>query len=347
MVSQVNDRAWLTWVERDLKRTLTRDGPALPPALFHCRVDDQPDHLVPAHLMRPHQSPSGDRPLTINPSCVWTAGAEIPSELSSEIRFTNKFDLQGHIAWIRDEITERIDPFWLGEETAEKLMQIRSGHALAEKSFSTRMLSSLLWAGVLLNSEESSRVRQKQHEARSFISSMFHRRGFAPVRGLLHPFHVSALRRYYRYLIRSGGMRLGDSQSPKRYVAHNESVARFFHQQLAPTVSALVCEQVRPSYVYVASYQQGADLEKHTDREQCEFSISLCLDFSPEPHNQTAWPLMLHPPEGTVSVYQSIGDGLLYRGMKVPHSRENLGPGRTSTSIFFHYVGAKFQGSLD
>ena len=142
-------------------------------------------------------------------------------------------------------------------------------------------------------------------------------------------------------------MRLGDPQSPKRYAAHNESVARFFHHQLARTVSALVGEQVRPSYVYVASYQQGADLEKHTDREQCEFSISFCLDFSPEPHNQTGWPLILHPAEGTVSVYQCIGDGLLYRGMDVPHSRSNLGAGRTSTSIFFHYVGENFRGSLE
>ena len=344
MVPQVNDRAWLTWVERDLERTVPRDGQALSPALFHCRVDDQPDHLVPAHLLPRRQA---DRPLTINPACVWTVEGAIPGELSPEIPFTDKFALQNEIAWVRDESSARIDPFWLGEETVEKLLRIRSGRTAAAERFSSRMLSSLLSAGVLLGVEESGKQARERSEARTLTASIFQRRGFAPVRGLLHPFHISALRRYYRYLIRSGEMRLGDPQSPKRYVAHNQSVARFFHHQLAPTISALVGEQVRPSYVYVASYQPGADLEKHTDREQCEFSISFCLDFSPEPHNQTGWPLILHTPEGTVSVYQAIGDGLLYRGMDVPHSRMSLGAGRTSTSIFFHYVGEKFQGSLD
>jgi hypothetical protein len=344
MVPPVNDRGWLTWVERDLEGTVHREGPALPPALFHCRLDDQPDHLVPAHLLPKRQ---GDRPLTVNPACVWTAEGAIASGLSPEIPFADQFALQYSMVWVRDEVSGRIDPFWLGERTVRKLLQIRSGQTLAGECFSSRMLSSLLSAGVLRSSQESGKQARERREARSLATSIFQRRGFAPVRGLLHPFHISALRRYYRYLIRSGELRLGDPQSPKRYVAHNESVARFFHHQLAFTVSALVGEQVKPSYVYVASYQEGADLEKHTDREQCEFSISLCLDFSPEPHKQTAWPLILHATEGTVSVYQGIGDGLLYRGMDVPHSRGSLGAGRTSTYIFFHYVGDKFQGSLD
>jgi hypothetical protein len=130
-------------------------------------------------------------------------------------------------------------------------------------------------------------------------------------------------------------------------VAHNESVARYFHSQLAPAVSTIAHQRVKPSYVYVASYQAGADLEKHTDREQCEFSISFCLDFSPEPQHQTSWPLLLHTPQGTVSVYQRVGDALVYRGMDVPHSRNRLSEGKTSTSIFFHYVPENFQGSLD
>ena len=49
---------------------------------------------------------------------------------------------------------------------------------------------------------------------------------------LIHPFHIAALRRYYRYLIRTGAIRLGDGQSPRRYVAYNEPVARFFHHDI-------------------------------------------------------------------------------------------------------------------
>jgi len=104
---------------------------------------------------------------------------------------------------------------------------------------------------------------------------------------------------------------------------------------------------VKPSYVYFGSYLSGAELKKHTDREQCEFSVTVCLDFSPEPELATSWPIRLDTPEGPVKVYQALGDGLVYRGPRVPHYRHVLGEGLTSTSIFFHYVAADFEGSLD
>jgi len=130
-------------------------------------------------------------------------------------------------------------------------------------------------------------------------------------------------------------------------VAHNESVARFFHYQIADAVSAIVGEAIKPSYVYLASYLSGAELKKHTDREQCEFSVTLCLDFSPEPQLATPWPIRLDTGQGTVTVYQALGDGLVYRGTKVPHYRTALAEGHTSTSIFFHYVPADFSGPLN
>src|SRR6202041_3132230 len=132
-----------------------------------------------------------------------------------------------------------------------------------------------------------------------------------------------------------------------RYISYNDLVAGFFHQQLTAAVSAFAGEPLKASYVYLASYQAGAILEKHTDREQCDFSLSLCLDYSPEPPNATPWPLHLHKKSGKVTVFQAIGDALLYRGCQIPHSRDPLPPGQTSTSIFFHFVREDFRGSLE
>jgi hypothetical protein len=130
-------------------------------------------------------------------------------------------------------------------------------------------------------------------------------------------------------------------------VAYNEPVARFFHYDIAATLSAVAGESLKPSYVYLASYLSGAELKKHTDREQCEFSVTFCLDFSPEPKLATPWPIRLDTAKGTVTVYQALGDGLAYRGTRLPHYRGLLGERQTSTSIFFHYVRSDFTGSLD
>ena len=48
-----------------------------------------------------------------------------------------------------------------------------------------------------------------------------------------------------------------------------------------------------------------------------------------------------------MTVYQALGDGLAYRGTRLPHYRSKLGEGQTSTSIFFHYVSEDFVGSLE
>jgi len=217
----------------------------------------------------------------------------------------------------------------------------------APTSLSASARRALTLANVLVPDDYESHRRKQWEETVLATTSKFQQRGYAAVGRLIHPFHVSALRRYSRHQVRTGRFELGDSQSPVRYVAYDDPVARFFHHQLASAVSALAGEPVKPSYVYLASYQPGAMLEKHTDREQCEFSITFCVDYSPEPRNATPWPLELHTQSGIVRVYQAIGDALLYRGRQIPHSRTPLPAGHTSTSIFFHYVRKDFAGGLD
>src|SRR5262249_38823691 len=151
----------------------------------------------------------------------------------------------------------------------------------------------LAMASVLAPDDYDFRRRKQWDETVLATGSRFRQKGYAAVGGLIHPFHVSALRRYYRHQVRTGKFALGDSQIPARYFAYADPVARFFHRQLGSAVSAIAQEPVKPSYVYLASYQPGAMLEKHTDREQCEFSITFCVDYAPEPRNATPWPLQL------------------------------------------------------
>lgn len=249
---------------------------------------------------------------------------------------------------------------WLGCVTLSLPCCIRSGWGHVSKrrfrDFAPGNLASsvpdevrllLAQAGILTPADHSECRFAEWSEIARVRAQAFRERNSAPLSNLIHPFNLAALRRYYRYAVRRGAIRLGDEQSARRYVAHNECVARYFHHQIANAVSAIVGEPVKPSYVYLASYLSGAELKKHTDRQQCEFSVTLCLDFSPEPERATSWPLRLDTPEGTVTVYQALGDGLVYRGTKVPHYRDALGKGYTSTSIFFHYVPLDFSGSLD
>ncbi|HSY93634.1 MAG TPA: hypothetical protein VK812_19905 [Candidatus Binatus sp.] len=378
MINTANNPAWLEWMTTLMNRRpasavrfpeaesrkpgaeLSQEGVSrhtyaatLPPDRFYCLLDELPLHLVPQRVIKSLQLHE-DRnqpylnPLYLNPQCIVCPAGRLPEELAMGMHpeVPAGFALQGTIAWVRSPATGNLLPFWLGPQLEGVVRNLRPNEP-APASMPEGAQRLLAAADILLSEDRMSQRLRQHEEMIQKAAPRFREKGYAPLGDLIHPFHIAALRRYYRYLIRTGAIHLGDGQSPRRYVAYNEPVARFFHHDIAATLSAVAGEPLKPSYVYLASYLSGAVLKKHTDRAQCEFSVTLCLDFSPEPALETPWPIRLDTPTSTVTVYQALGDGLAYRGTRLPHYRSALREGQTSTSIFFHYVAEDFPGSLD
>jgi hypothetical protein len=232
-------------------------------------------------------------------------------------------------------------PYWLGPELIRLLADLRPGQRLRARP--REDLLAILWhAGIVVTSDHHA---PRSHHAPADASHAA--RGWMILHDLIPPFHIGALRRYLRAQIRRGRLEHGDNQSPKRYVAHDEPVAVFFHRQLTDAVSRAVRAPVKPSYCYVTAYQGGADLEPHTDRDQCEYTVSLCVDATPEPTAQAPWPLWVQTATGPIAVWQHLGDGLLMRGRQLPHWRNRLADDQTVSNILFHYVDVGFDGQLN
>jgi len=312
---------------------------------YYCLLDELPLHLLPRSVNSQLHGESRTE-LCLNPSCKLLSAETLPEAFPCRREISSAFALQGTIAVVQDQRAGSRLPFWLGP-TFEKVVHGLRLNEPVPGTVPEEMRSVLAAAGILIPLDKPGEPVFEDQGWITKARTSYREKDYAPLSGLIHPFHVAALRRYYRYLIRAGRIRLGDEQSSLRYVVHNEPVARFFHQQIVPVLSAVAEQPLKPSYVYLASYLSGAELKKHVDREQCEFSITLCLDFSPEPGVATPWPICLDTAAGKVTVYQGLGDGLAYRGTRLPHYREKLGPGQASTSIFFHYVSADFEGRLD
>jgi hypothetical protein len=302
---------------------------------YHCVLDAQPDFLVPGGATLSRVSTAD---LVLSEHCWFGPGHELP--------FAENVSAGTDVLWVRDLETEVVLPYRLRPHTADVLRSTAPGAPLAAQ-LRIETVRALAAAGVLVIPKQFAKRAKHfaaEHQRRT---AKFRRSNYAPLGFPIHPFHVGALRRYLRYKIRTGAVWLGDDQSKRRFVAHNEPVVRYFHHQLTRLMSATVGEPVKPSYVYFASYQDGADLKKHTDREQCEFSVTMQIDFSPEPRDKTPWPICLEVNGKTVKVRQALGEALLYKGIELPHFRSRIPKGCTSTSIFFHYVPVGFKGSLD
>lgn len=306
---------------------------------FFCVLDAQPASLVPLHLVAEARERKLGQRLIVNPHCCFSRSGSVC------MPFIDSVSPDHETVWVLDPATGAVMPFWLGPRFRELLASAHPGQPEpAGLSFEERFV--LAMAGVLVEPDHAEQRHREHAWMVKRSTRQFHSQRHVPLQRLIHPFHLGALRSYYRQQIRDGKLRLGDSQTSRRYLAHNEKVACFFHHQLTAIVSAIAGEPVKPSYVYVASYQPGARLPKHTDRPQCEYSISLCVDFTPEPASRTSWPLCLETERGTLKIFQSLGEGLLYRGCEVPHFRTLLPGNCTSTSIFFHYVHRDFSGPL-
>jgi len=309
------------------------------PILFNCVLDEQPSGLLSMASSAQLAKTRLESDLIFNPCCYRPCDGQMP------IPLVGSFAALSNTLWLLDPATDGLSPYWLGDEYLRVLGDLRPGDPLPAGTPSS-VASVLRFADLLVPSDYRMRRRQEWAQTVAESSDFFRQRGYVSLSRLIHPFHVAALRRYYRELVAAGRFQPSDSQCPGRYSLHNEEVARFFHHQLTSAISDVTGEAVQPSYVFIASYREGAELESHTDREQCEFTVSLCLDFVPEPRGFTDWPLYVETSHGHVAIHQALGDGLLFQGRRLPHYRKPLPTDYSSTSILFHFVSCEFRGTL-
>lgn len=143
------------------------------------------------------------------------------------------------------------------------------------------------------------------------------------------------LKEYYKETIENKVWPLGDRQS-NRYKAHDEPMSRFLHYEILPLIEKIVGKSMRPTYTYLSAYVKGADLPPHTDRPDCEYTVSFIVD-KPEGSN---WNIHVHKPQQKVkhkgrydekppleeceAVDCDAGGLMLFQGTDHIHFREEL-----------------------
>jgi hypothetical protein len=185
----------------------------------------------------------------------------------------------------------------------------------------------------------------------------YERDGYAHLKALVEPTVAQAfLRRLSKDLGRSALPLRGKESHPgvlKRPAlgvhGHDYAPMQFFLWGLTPLMSRLVGRELLPTYDLFRVYRAGDVCRVHSDREACEHSLSLTLDYS----DGKAWDLQVgkRPLAGRqkhltddfegeehASIAMQPGDAVLYRGIHRRHGRTEPNPNRWSAHLFLHWV---------
>jgi hypothetical protein len=302
---------------------------------YYCYLEDQPDFLVPRRLLDQPASMNGQ--LVVNPYCWFGWHGPLPAPLARRAHSVANFYDSPWMVWVEDVVCGALWPFWLGPDYVEMLDGLAPGQPAV--NLPPPVVDVLGQALILVAPDWAEARRHEWLESIDGHRARFDA-GYVSLSGLLHPFHLGSLRRYYRYHTRLGTFALGDDQTARRYVGYDEIVTRFFHYQLADIVSDLARRRVMPSYSYLAFYQGGAVLDPHTDREECEYTVTMAIDATPEPDAEVPWPVQFMTPDGPAAAWQHLGDALVFRGRALSHWRDRLDDGYTASSVLWHFVDA-------
>jgi len=126
-------------------------------------------------------------------------------------------------------------------------------------------------------------------------------------------------------------------QVPAAHSKYADPAMEVMLLNLHKTMEEITGLTLHPTYSYFRVYRPDDDLKKHTDRESCEISCTLCFNFSYSDSSYN-WPIFMNGNE----VALNPGDMVIYRGRELPHWREKMLGGADDWQVqgFFHYVDA-------
>jgi len=110
---------------------------------------------------------------------------------------------------------------------------------------------------------------------------------YTVLRNIIPPYILREVQKCYSTGIKTGRIEFTNAQAP-RFVTQNDRVGRLILFTLVDLVRKTIAHNARPTYSYFGGYFNGSFLNPHSDRPQCEYTLSLTIEQNPP---DKAWPL--------------------------------------------------------
>ena len=166
--------------------------------------------------------------------------------------------------------------------------------------------------------------------------TLFQDQGFQKIKGYATPYFSTYLRNYFTLRVQNDPSLGGDHQAPNSHSVYGDPAFDMAMAMSTQDISHIVGKRLIPQYSYARIYKKGSVLERHSDRPECQYSVTLCLggEFN------EIWPIWINDYAGkSHKVLLSMGDMVVYHGTELEHWRDKF-EGNAQYQLFMHYVDA-------
>lgn len=159
--------------------------------------------------------------------------------------------------------------------------------------------------------------------------------GYIHVNKMLDELTISTLRTYYQNVLKRGLIAPNENPDGTTKICYYaDPMAEVVLQNLKPKIEELTGKSLIETYSYFRVYQEGERLVPHSDRNSCEVSVTLNIDYIGE-----ICPFWVQYKNNEPKKFiLKSGDCVIYNGIEVSHWRPTIEKGQTVVQVMFHYV---------
>ena len=164
----------------------------------------------------------------------------------------------------------------------------------------------------------------------------FQDKGFQKIKGYIAPYFSQFLRNYFTLRVQNDRLG-GDEQAPNSHCVYGDPAFDMAMYMSTEDIGKIVGKNLIPQYTYARIYKNGSDLKIHSDRPECQYSVTLSLggDY------KKPWPIWIKDYAGNVNeVPLDEGDMVVYHGTELEHWRDKF-EGNMQYQLFMHYVDSE------
>jgi hypothetical protein len=130
------------------------------------------------------------------------------------------------------------------------------------------------------------------------------------------------------------------NQVNNSHVGYRNAFMQNLLKQYKPQVEECTGLSLFPTCSYYRVYEPGNILHDHTDRPQCEITVTLTLGFNyVNKADDYRWPIHVFIDDEKKYFNCDVGDAMIYRGCELKHGRDKFDVGDDSyhVNVFLHY----------